>query len=233
MSFLTWLWRIVLALVAASFVTTVYYMTHDVDIGVALPVTNIIAIAGVALLGVLWTIGRRYWYTLIMLIALGLLRGLFNEELLTNFQSPAVFIAGGFVAFILLVVLIARVILLDRAKKADEAAKAALWARMSGPAAMPAAPAPAVVAAAPSMPLSTLVTTPAPPVVPPPTAAETAPAPAADSSKVAPATATEVKVSKRSARKSAKEVAKAVDDAAKTAGAPEEELSGEATAGKD
>ena len=195
MSFLTWLWRVILLVVAACFVTTIYYMTHNVDMDLVLPAVNVVTVAGTALLGVIWTATRRYWYVLIMLVSIGLLRGLFNDELLTDFQSVWLLISGGFVVFILLVALIARVLKEDSAKRAAAAAYAA------------AHPAPSKAVAA------------EPVIVPPP-----APSPAGAGQAFA-ATATEVRsageagadaaaAEAATTKASAKEVAEAAADAA-------------------
>ncbi len=177
MSVLNWIWRVILALVVASFITTIYYMTHNVDMDVILPTVNVITVAGTALLGVIWTASRRYWYVLIMVVLLGLLRGLFNDELLTDFQSTWVIVAGGFVVFMLLVVLMMRVLKHDRARRAAAAAAEAAEA-----AAHPK-PGETAVAATP-VERAPAVAQPAPPPVPLPSAAEVEAAASATAAKV-------------------------------------------------
>jgi hypothetical protein len=120
MRFLVWTWRVVLLVVVGAFVATAYYMTHDVGrhMDSAMPALNLISVIGAGLLGVVWTLSRRYWHTLILLVALGLLRGLFGDELLTEFQSLWVLVAIGVAGLVFVVTLTARALINDRALKA-------------------------------------------------------------------------------------------------------------------
>lgn len=198
MSVLRWIWRVILLLTVGCFITTIYYMTHDVDMDLALPALNVAGVAGTALLGVLWTASRRYWYALIMLASIGLLRGLFNDELLTEFQSVWVLVSAGFVVFVLLVVLITRVLTHDRDRRAAAAAYAAAHpAVQSGPVATAASasggPAVAVPASAATGPAPTVAK-----LVPPPVPSDDEAAPASVPGAAVEAV-TEVKAVKKAA----------------------------------
>lgn len=191
------IWRVILLLVVGCFVTTIYYMTHNVDMDMVLPAVNVAGVAGTALLGVIWTASRRYWYALIMLVSMGLLRGLFNDELLTEFQSVWILVSAGFVVLVLLVVLMTRVLKADHDKRAAAAAYAAAHpAVQSGVAAtaVGAVAAPAVVATEPAPTIAKLVPPPVP--VLRDTVAAPAPAPAPEAAAEAP---TEVKAAKKAA----------------------------------
>jgi hypothetical protein len=167
---LRWFWRVILLLTVGCFITTIYYMTHNVDMDVALPALNVAGVAGTALLGVLWAASRRYWYALIMLASMGLLRGLFNDELLTEFQSVWILISAGFVVFVLLVVLMTRVLKADHDKRAAAAAYAAAHPTVqrgpvttaAPPVAAPVGAVPVAVATEPAPAVTKLVPWPAP-----------------------------------------------------------------------
>lgn len=127
MRFLVWTWRVVAAIVLGAFVATVYYVTHErfTDVSgmdAALPALNLVTIIGVGLLGVVWTLARRYWHALILLAFLGVVRGLLGDELLTEFQNFWVFIAIGVVGLAFVVALTARALVNDRKLKAVVAA---------------------------------------------------------------------------------------------------------------
>ena len=110
-----------MAVVVGAFVATVYYMTHDVgtDMDSAMPALSLITAIGTGLLGVVWTICRRYWHTLILLIALGVLRGLFAfPRLLTQWQTDYLWVSIGVIGLGLVVTLTARTLVNERALKA-------------------------------------------------------------------------------------------------------------------
>ena len=141
MRFLVWTWRVILVVVAAAFVATIYYMTHDVGTSMdgAMPALNLITVIGTGLLGIIWSIARRYWHALMLLVTLGLFRGLFwygHTELLTDFQKLWLLVSIGVVVVAFVVTLTARALANDRALKAVRAASA-----------VPAAPAVAVAPA--------------------------------------------------------------------------------------
>ncbi len=205
MSVLRWIWRVILLVVVGCFVTTIYYMTHNVDMDLVLPAVNVAGVAGIALLGVLWTASRRYWYAFIMLASMGLLRGLFNDELLTEFQSVWILISAGFVVFVLLVVLMTRVLQADHDRRVAAAAYAAAHpvVRSDFVATAPAAvAAPVIAVAEPAPTVANLV----PPPLPTLSDVVVAPAPASASGAVAEAP-TEVKATKRNAKKAATDIA--------------------------
>jgi hypothetical protein len=205
---LRWFWRVILLLTVGCFITTIYYMTHNVDMDVALPALNVAGVAGTALLGVLWAASRRYWYALIMLASMGLLRGLFNDELLTEFQSVWILISAGFVVFVLLVVLMTRVLKADHDKRAAAAAYAAAHpAVQRGPvtAVAPTVAAPAVVATEPAPAVTKLVPWPAP--------SDVEVAPAFGAAAEAP---TKVKAAKKAAPKAAPKAAAGSEASAST-----------------
>jgi hypothetical protein len=212
MSVLRWIWRVILLVVVGCFVTTVYYMTHNVDMDLVLPAVNVAGVAGIALLGLLWTASRRYWYALIMVASLGLLRGLFNDELLTEFQSVWILVSAGFVVFVLLVVLMTRVLKADHDKRVAAAAYAAAHpAVQSGVVATAPAAFAAPVIATPAI----AATEPAPAatrLVPPPVPAfgdvvvASAPAPGAEAE-----TPSEVKAARKAAKKAARETAESAE----------------------
>jgi 4-amino-4-deoxy-L-arabinose transferase-like glycosyltransferase len=148
MRFLVWTWRVVLAVVVAAFIATIFYMTHDVgtDMDPAMPALNLITVIGTALLGITWTVTRRYWHALILLVALGVFRGLFGfgeRELLTDFQALWLLVSIGVVGLVFVVSLTARALINDRAAKAAKAGAAQVAAQTVGavgPFAPPAAP---------------------------------------------------------------------------------------------
>jgi hypothetical protein len=127
MRFLIWTWRVVLAVTVGAFVATAYYILHGEPSRMesSLPTLNLITVVGAALLGIAWTISRHYWHTLILLVALGVLRGLFDEQVLTEFQGVYVLVSIGVVGFVFVVALTARALSNDRAIKAARAAASA------------------------------------------------------------------------------------------------------------
>lgn len=209
-----WIWRVILLLTVGCFITTVYYMTHNVDMDMVLPAVNVAGVAGTALLGVIWTASRRYWYALIMLASMGLLRGLFNDELLTEFQSVWILVSAGFVVFVLLVVLMTRVLQADRDKRVAAAAYAAAHpAVQSGVVATaPAAVSARVIAAAEPTPM---VANPVPPPVPSLSDVVVAPAPAPAPGAAVEAP-TEAKAAKKAAKKPATKVAASTEASVST-----------------
>jgi 4-amino-4-deoxy-L-arabinose transferase-like glycosyltransferase len=130
MRFLVWTWRVVLTVVVGAFVATVYYMTHDMgtDMDVAMPALNLVTVIGTALLGIVWSSARRYWHAFILLVVLGIMRGLFGfpavtePKLLTNFQSDFLWVSIGVVGLALVVSLTARAVISERALKSAKAA---------------------------------------------------------------------------------------------------------------
>ena len=129
MRFLVWTCRLIMAVVVAAFVATVFYMTHAVgtDMDSVKPVLNLITVIGTAVVGLAWPLMRRYWQALILLVALGVLRGLFGEgpglstlnyPLLTPFQSDYLWISIGVVVLALIVSLVTRAVASDRALRA-------------------------------------------------------------------------------------------------------------------
>jgi hypothetical protein len=129
MRFLVWTCRVIMAVVVAAFVATVFYMTHSVgtDMDSAKPVLNLITVIGAALVGLAWPLMRRYWQALILLVTLGVLRGLFGTgpgfsslkyPLLTPFQCDYLWISIGVVALALVASLVVRAVASDRALRA-------------------------------------------------------------------------------------------------------------------
>ena len=129
MRLLVWLCRVILFVVVGAFVATVFYMTHDVgtDMDSAKPVLNLVTVIGAGLLGFVWPLIRRYWQALLLLIGLGVLRGLFAADpglsslrtpLLTPFQSDYLWISIGVVGFFLIATLAGRAITSDRKLRA-------------------------------------------------------------------------------------------------------------------
>lgn len=128
MRFLIWVCRVLLTVVIAAFVTTVFYMTHSVSMPEgAKAALNWITVAGTALLGLSWPLMRRYFQALLLLVGLGVARALFGvhpalpsqeTQLLTNFQSDFLWVSIG-VAFVALAGTIAtRAIMSDRRMRA-------------------------------------------------------------------------------------------------------------------
>ena len=117
---LIWTWRVVLAVTVGTFIATAYYILHGEPSSMdsAMPALNLITVIGAALVGIAWTLSRRYWYTLILLVAMGLVRGLFDEKVLTEFQSLYVLVSIGVIGFVFVVTLTARALINDRALKA-------------------------------------------------------------------------------------------------------------------
>jgi 4-amino-4-deoxy-L-arabinose transferase-like glycosyltransferase len=130
MRLLVWTWRVVLAVVVGAFVATIYYMAHDVGTYMdgAMPALNLITVIGTALLGIVWAVTRRYWHAFILLVVLGIMRGLFGfpsatePKLLTHFQSDFLWVSIGVVGLALVVVLTARAVISERALKATKVA---------------------------------------------------------------------------------------------------------------
>jgi hypothetical protein len=131
----------------------------------ALPALDLVTIIGAGLLGVIWTLARRYWHALILLASLGIVRGLLGDELMTEFQRFWVFIAIGVVGLVFVVSLTARALANDRRIKAVLAGSAAQ---------LPVRPMPA-----PEIYQTAVPAAPAPASAPAPAAEEPAPAPAA------------------------------------------------------
>jgi hypothetical protein len=121
-----WTCRVIMVVVIAAFVATVFYMTHDVgtDMDSSKPALNLITVIGTALLGLVWPLMRRYWQALILLVSLGVFRGLFGTgpglssieaPLLTPFQSDYLWVSIGVVALALVASLVVRAVVSDRA----------------------------------------------------------------------------------------------------------------------
>jgi hypothetical protein len=122
MRFLVWTWRVVAVIVLGTFVATVYYVTHERFTDVSgmdgvLPALNLVTVIGVGLLGVVWTLARRYWHALFLLASLGVVRGLLGDELLTEFQNFWLFISIGVVGLVFVVSLTARALANERKLK--------------------------------------------------------------------------------------------------------------------
>jgi hypothetical protein len=158
MRFLVWACRVILVVVIAAFVATVFYMTHNVGTSMdsALPALDLITVIGAGLVGLLWPLMRRYWQALFLLIGLGVFRGLFgrpglaniNTQLPTHFQDDFLWASMGVTALALVVALVVRAILGDRALRALKQA--------------PAIPAPVSSSAPPAPPVSLMVPEPQP-----------------------------------------------------------------------
>jgi hypothetical protein len=130
MRFLVWVCRLIMLVVVAAFVATIFYVTHDVgtQMDSAKPALNLITVIGAALLGFLWPLMRRYWQAFALLVSLGALRILFGQPelfkldllnpLLTPFQSDFLWIPIGVAPFMLLVTLVARAVASDRKLRA-------------------------------------------------------------------------------------------------------------------
>jgi 4-amino-4-deoxy-L-arabinose transferase-like glycosyltransferase len=126
MRILIWTWRVVLAVVVGTFIATAYYMTHPgTNMRGTMAALELVSVIGAGVLGLVWTLAKRYWHALILLIVLGLLGGLFRftgetpeHGLLTEFQSIFVFVAIGVVALVFVITLTARALVADRALKA-------------------------------------------------------------------------------------------------------------------
>ncbi len=128
MRFLVWVCRVILAATIAAFVATIFYMTHDVgtQMDSAKPALNLITVIGAGVLGLAWPLMRRYWQALLLLISLGVLRGLFGFEdfvslkthLLTPFQVDYLWIPIGIVAVFLVVTLVTRAVVSDKKLRA-------------------------------------------------------------------------------------------------------------------
>jgi hypothetical protein len=150
MRFLVWTCRVIMAVVIAAFVATVFYMTHAVgtDMDSAKPVLNLITVIGAALVGLAWPLMRRYWQALILLVSLGVLRGLFGAgpglsslkyPLLTPFQCDYLWISIGVVALTLVASLVVRAVASDRALRAmKQVPPIGAGAPAAGPVAPPA-----------------------------------------------------------------------------------------------
>ena len=131
MRFLIWTWRVVLVVVVGAFVATLYYVTRDAGehIKGAIPTLSLITVIGPALLGIVWAVTRRYWHAFILLVALGLLRGLFGfpnatePELITNWQADFLWVPIGVIALALVVALTVRAVLSERALKTVKAGR--------------------------------------------------------------------------------------------------------------
>jgi hypothetical protein len=136
MRFLVWTLRVIMAVVVAAFVATVFYMTHAVgtDMDGVKPTLNLITVIGTALVGLAWPLMRRYWQALILLLGLGVARGLFgtdpglsslNYPLLTPFQSDYLWISIGVVALASIVSLVIRAVVSDQKLRALKQAREA------------------------------------------------------------------------------------------------------------
>jgi hypothetical protein len=128
MRFLVWICRVILLATVAAFVATLFYMTHNMgtQMDSAKPALNLVTVIGASVLGLGWPLMRRYWQALILLISLGVLRGLFGFQdfeslripLLTPFQADYLWVPIGVVAAALVVTLIARAVTSDRKLRA-------------------------------------------------------------------------------------------------------------------
>ncbi len=128
MRFLVWLCRVVVVVVIGAFVAIIFYLTHSVSMPEeAKAALNWVTVAGTALVGLAWPLMRRYWQALLLLISLGVLRGLFGEgpglsslrtPLLTPFQSDFLWVSIGVVFVASVAALVTRAILSDRAMRA-------------------------------------------------------------------------------------------------------------------
>lgn len=169
---LVWTCRLVMAVVAAAFVATIFYMTHKVgtQMDVAKPTLNLVAVIGAGLIGIVWPLMRRYWQALVLLVSLGVFRGLFGTNpgltslttpLATPFQSDYLWFSMGAIVLALLATLIGRAIASDRRLRSIK----------HGVAAGAPAPAPRVTPPAPVIP-SAPATAPASLVPPAPSASQ-------------------------------------------------------------
>jgi hypothetical protein len=167
MRFLVWVCRVILVATVAAFVATLFYMTHNVgtDMDSAKPALNLITVIGAAVLGLVWPLMRRYWQALVLLISLGVFRGLFGFQdfeslktpLLTPFQADYLWVPIGVTAAALLITLVARALTSDRKLRALRHAQSlgipgpAAYVAVTPPAAL-VTPEPAFVAATPEAP---------------------------------------------------------------------------------
>jgi hypothetical protein len=159
MRFLVWVCRLILVVVVAAFVATIFYVTHDVgtQMDSAKPALNLVTVIGAGLLAFFWPLMRRYWQALALLVSLGALRVLFGQPelfkldllnpLLTPFQSDFLWIPIGVAPFMLLVTLVARAVASDRKLRAMKQVVATATVVSAATAVAVAVPEPLMVAA--------------------------------------------------------------------------------------
>ncbi len=129
MRLLVWVCRVILFVVVGAFVATVFSLIHRVgtDMDSAKLALDLVTVIGAGLLGLIWPLMRRYWQALLLLIGLGVVRGLFGADpglstletpLLTPFQSDYIWISIGVTGFFLIATLATRAITSDRKLRA-------------------------------------------------------------------------------------------------------------------
>ena len=155
MRFLVWICRVIMAVVVAAFVATVFSMTHDVDMDGVQFALGLITVIGAGVVAVAWPLMHRYWQSLILLLSLGLFRGLFGSpgltsleaDLVTELQATFLWVTVGVGVVALAATLVWRAIANERALNAM---KQAVSASIAGKApAVETPPTPAAVEATP------------------------------------------------------------------------------------
>lgn len=127
MRFLVWTCRVIITVVIGCFVATVFYLTHSVTMDdAAKAALNWVTVAGTAVVGIAWPLMRRYWQAFLLLVGLGVARGLFGEDpglsnlttpLLTPFQSDFLWVPIGATFLTLVGSITVRAIVSDRRMK--------------------------------------------------------------------------------------------------------------------